>query len=244
MRDRDRASGCSAELILDEVIARNLRVSVVAEPALGHQRRIAVVFIQVPVELIGAALGDQRKLATAAGSCICRVACHASMKLFDRVNRRVTDDAALKAGAYATIVLGGVARRQVIDVKSVNCDIVLIDGATATEPSKVTPACKVNSAVGSRLCCTGRLLIDCTGILLPTVASVVSSVTSEPAAKHLPLRVRRSKASRSACAPTLQPGKYPSPQEWQNPWPRNWPHSPLPEGRLRSGTNRSHSWSA
>ena len=49
------------------MIARNIGSGVVAEPAVGDQRRIAVVLIEVAVKCVRAALGDQRKLAAAAG---------------------------------------------------------------------------------------------------------------------------------------------------------------------------------
>ena len=127
MGDGDRAANGAAELVLDEVIARNLGGGVVAEPTVGHQRRIAVVLIQVAVKLVCAALGNQFELTASGGSCICGVPRDTGMKLFDRVNRRVTDDAALKASGNATIRLGGVARRKVIDVQAVERDVVLID---------------------------------------------------------------------------------------------------------------------
>ena len=105
MGNGDWAANGAAELILDEVIARNLGGSVVAEPTVGHQRRIAVILIQIAVELVGAALGNQRELTASGGACVCRVARNAGMKLFDRVNRCVTDDAALESAGDAGIVL-------------------------------------------------------------------------------------------------------------------------------------------
>ncbi len=63
----DRTADVAAKLILDQVVARNDRGGVVAEPAVGDQRRIAMILVEVAVECVGAALGDKLELATAAG---------------------------------------------------------------------------------------------------------------------------------------------------------------------------------
>ena len=64
----DRSADIAAELILDQVIAGNDRTRIVAEPAIGHQGRIAMILIDVAVKLVGAGLGDQLELAAAGGA--------------------------------------------------------------------------------------------------------------------------------------------------------------------------------
>ncbi len=84
---QDWAADIAAELILDQMVAGNDRARIVAEPAIGHQRRIAMVFINVAVKLVGARLGDQLELAAAGGAggwIEARQRCHGTL----RRNRR------------------------------------------------------------------------------------------------------------------------------------------------------------
>ena len=65
---RMRSADVAAELILDQVVAGNDRSRIVAEPAVGHQRRIAMILIDVAVKLVGAGLRHQLELAAAGGA--------------------------------------------------------------------------------------------------------------------------------------------------------------------------------
>src|ERR1700727_1932537 len=53
--DDDRSADSAAKLILDKVIARHDGRRIVVEPSVGYQVRIAVILVQVSMELVGAA---------------------------------------------------------------------------------------------------------------------------------------------------------------------------------------------
>src|SRR5579863_7099115 len=64
----DRSADRPAKLVLDQVIPRNDGSRVVAEPAVRHQRGIAVILVQIAMKMIGAALGHQGELSAAGRS--------------------------------------------------------------------------------------------------------------------------------------------------------------------------------
>src|ERR1700691_1476453 len=55
--DDDGAADGAAKLILDEVIAGYDGRCIVVEPSVGYQVRIAVILVEVSMELVGTALG-------------------------------------------------------------------------------------------------------------------------------------------------------------------------------------------
>ena len=130
MRDGDGAADVAAELVLDQVLARNNGNGVVCEPAIGDQRGIAMVLVQVAMELIGAALGHQGELAAAAGAAVCLAAGYAARKLLQGINRRSAYDG-LVADAFVDTIRGAVIAHagvhQVVHVQSVQGHVVLVN---------------------------------------------------------------------------------------------------------------------
>src|ERR1700722_121023 len=124
---QDRSADIAAELILDQVIAGNYRIRIVAEPAVGHQGRIAMVFVDVAVKLIGAGLGDKLKLAAAGGAAGCLKSANGAVELFDGIDGRVAHDGKSGADAGPTIALCRAAGGEVIDVQAIDRDVVLVN---------------------------------------------------------------------------------------------------------------------
>ena len=120
-----------------------------------------MILVDVAVKLVGAALRDERNWPPLPGRSKPRCRQRA-VKLLDRIDRCMSNDGAeLKpsVNSGARVGLHSTARCEIIYVQAIQGDVILIDACARhrTLYRSLRAAC-VKRAVGSFLCCTGRLL--------------------------------------------------------------------------------------
>ena len=133
----DLSPDTCAELIADQRLARN--VGVIVEPGVGGEESVAVVFVERPMELIGAALGDESDLTAGRAAQVRALAGDRDAEFLDRVERnrqdRVKPGVGIDAVGVGTLIsaeTGGGGLRDkagvlvVVDVGAIERDVVLI----------------------------------------------------------------------------------------------------------------------